>query len=222
MPKQFLKSFADGDEDSYAWSTRVPKGANQWLLDLMAEEQFPNKSQTLKRCVEFAYTHYAHAADLFGKKLSERFRARTEFDNADREAKARQEILADLNRRLALINTTDHAATRAKLIATARMLAAAHDMEWPPPELPLVAYDEDANYIRNRIIELIEQSDNGRVSMRDLVMRSLGDTAKVTPVVERLEEAGYITTHKEHRSGPATVWIAIPTLKITKDTEKGA
>jgi len=221
MTKPFLKSFDEGDDDSYSWSTRICKGANQWLLDLMAEKQLPNKSQTLKLVVQFAWSWWAEAANLSDDEhISERFQARLEFDAAQRDANERQDVLTELNKRLALIHEIDHPPTRYRLIATAKHLAETHGMDWPPKSLPLIAYDEDAAYVRDRIMNLVSRSDDGRVSLRDLVMQSVGDTAKILPVIERLAEQGYIEVYKEHRSGPPTVWIAVPSVNITQNTEK--
>ena len=220
MTKPFLRQFDDGDDDSYSWSGRIPKGANQFLLDLMAEENLPNKSQTIKLVVQFAWTWYVRAAELTGHEISGRLQARLEFDAAQRDANERQDVLTELNKRLALIHEIDHPPTRYRLIATAKHLAETHGMDWPPKSLPLIAYDEDAAYVRDRIMNLVSRSDDGRVSLRDLVMQSVGDTAKILPVIERLAEQGYIEVYKEHRSGPPTVWIAVPSVNITQNTEK--
>lgn len=217
--KSFLRDFPEGDDNSYSWSTRIDKGANQFLLDIMSEEQYHSKSQTLKNIIHFAGTYWGKAKAFAGEGITARLEAKLKFAEAKREANDRQELIQELNRRLVEINQSDHPPTRRKLISTGKALAKAYGLNWPPQELPLVAYDTDASYVLNRIMSLLEQAEVNRVSLRDLVMRSIGDKDKILPVVERLEQAGYITTRTERRSGPATIWIEIPSLKVREDVE---
>lgn len=219
MSKRFLKPFEDGDDDSYSWSGRVCKGAHQFLLDLMAEENLPNKSQTIKLVVQFAWTWYVKAAQLTDHTMSERLRARLEFDASRREAEQRQDILIDLNRQQALINETDYPPMRAVLIFAGKQLAEAHNFRWPPPSMPLVSHDKDAWYVYNKILDLASESESNKVSLRDLVRRTW-KRDRVMPVVEQLADEGYIEIVKECRSGPTTIWIVIPSLDVKKKVEK--
>lgn len=211
-----LNSFGEGDDDSYAWSTRVSKGANQFLLDLMAEWQLQNKSQTLAVAVQFLYTYLDKITEDTDTEFSEKFRARLEFIKSQQEADTWDQILADLANRMVRIEKTDHAGIRTQLEETAKRFAKAYGVPWPPPDLPLISYDSEARYILDRIIAVASKNKTNRISSRDLLQNCHWISADLMPVLERLAQYDHISLEREDRSGPPTVWITVPTMSVSK------
>jgi len=210
-----FSTFGEGDDNSYCWSTRIPKGADQFLHDIEAEYSQSNKSQTLKLIIQFAYSFWNVVAEQQGETLSERFKARIDFRKAESDALERESIINDLNRRLAQIERTDHLPLRIKLAATGQKLAEQYGISWPPPETPLVIYDEEARYLHNRIITIAQNNGRSKISLRELNTGCKFRKEEIMPVLGRLKEAGYIDTKTEHVSGPPTVWIEIPSLDLS-------
>lgn len=215
----FIKKFSDGDDNSYCWSTRLPKGGHQFLLDIQAEYQFPNKSKTLLFIVEYANGNLDVTAGQAGEPVSAKLQAKLNFDRAGREAMERREIIANLSQRLVEINAMDHLPTKLKLEATARDLAEKHQVSWPPPEMPLVEYDSEAKYVLDRVLSLLVRRQSSRLNLADLIANSVGDKDKILPVLERLEGNGYVMLVQERRSGPPTTWIEVPTLHFESESE---
>lgn len=206
----FVKEFPQGDDDSYPATTRLPRRGHQFLADIQAEYQFPNRSQALRFIVQFAHDWLSKIAEQEGELLSPRMKARLDFNRAEREATERKRIIGDLHERQAEINQTDHTPTRSRLVVTAERLATAYQIPWPPPDMALVEYDSEAKYILDRILVLLQKQRVSRINLRDLIANSIGDKAKIMPVLGRLEAKKYVVLTQEQRSGPPTTWIKIP------------
>lgn len=215
-----LNSFPEGDDDSYSWSTRLSKGGNQYLLDLMSEWQLGNKSQVLKMAVKFLYTYLPKIVEETDTKLSRRLMAYLNYAEADRLADERDSVLHNLAVRMEKIVTTDHPPLRIKLETTAKEYAAAHNISWPPPDMSLVSFDMEAKYILERILSVAGKRDTNVISCRLLLQSCHWKQEDVVPVLERLEKYEYIQLTREKRSGPLTLWITIPTLPIGKSKKQ--
>jgi hypothetical protein len=208
-----LNSFGEGDDDSYSWTTRLDKGGNQFLLDIMAEWQLHNKSQALKVAVMFMHTYLSEVLEVAGEsELSARMETILAFRSARMDAADRMRVIDELRERMQLIDATDHPGLKARLEQTAKQYAALHRLPWPPPDAALVTYDTEARYILERLIVTSNALGKNRVSLRELLARCNWRRRVVVPILERLERHEYVEIEKEKRSGPPTLWITVPTL----------
>lgn len=211
-----LSEFPEGDDDTYAWSTRLCKGANQFLLDIMAEWQLFNKSQTLKLAVSFMYTYLQDILDSEDSELNERMRVIFAFREAQRLAVERKAVIEELNSAMVLIKEAGHPAIKEQLEESAKAYAALHRLPWPPPEIPLIDYDAEARYILDRIMVASKNVGSERITNRDLLQTCHWPADDIKPVLSRLAENGYIDLEEETRSGPPTLWIIIPTMPVAQ------
>lgn len=210
----YIQDFSEGDDANYPWSTRLPAGGHQWLLDVQSEWQIPNKSQTLRKVIAFAHTFFKEITEKHGDALNPRLKARTEYNKAQYEADERDRVLRELSSCWRRAMASEHLPTRQKLLKSGKELAMVHNINWPPPELTLIERDLAAKYILDRVLALIDRSEDRRVTFRDVIANSVGDKEKIKPVLEELMNEGYINMEMERRSGPPTVWITTPMLEL--------
>ena len=211
-----LGGFSEGDDDIYSWSTRVNKGANQWLLDLQAEWQLPNKAQVIRLVIGFAHNYlFKEISELQGKGMDpetqHKYTVAREFHEAECIRAEREYRLGELRNRLMMIEKEHDPALANLLLNTAKGYAEIHGVPWPPPDMALTAYDDHARYIMERILSVSNQGDD-RISLSHLLRNCTGKKREVLPAVERLRDHGYITIEEEVRSGPPTIWIEVVPL----------
>jgi predicted transcriptional regulator len=210
---KFLKSlskFPSGDDNSYPWSTRLPKGADQFLQDLKAEWNIPNKSGTLRLLVQIVYSYIDKLEDIdIGNKVEDTLY----YLRANREKEERDEMRAELYKMVLAAEAEDYMPLRARLKTAARKMADRYNLPWPLPEIPLTQRDSEANYLLDRIMSIMQADGVNEITLRELVRRSKFDADLARDVITRLEEAGCLATRQESRSGPPTLVIVVPTLQ---------
>ena len=210
----FVGGFSDGDANNNAWSTRLPKGGHQFLLDLKSDWHVNSNSEILRSVVAFAANNIEEVAKLYGETLCEKTLARIELLKVRFEAQERRSSINELYATYIEAMNTDHTPTKNKLLKSAERHARANDLDWPPREMPLISYDEKARYLHTRILALLSQSGDSRISLRDLSANSVGSRDELLLMLEKLEEHEFVTLTREKRSGPVTIWISVPTLTI--------
>jgi len=204
----FVTDFDSGeiDEDKFAWSTRIPESAHQFLLDLMSDYQIVSKSKTLRMIVAFASDWFKYIAKMKKAELSERVRTRIELNQQLYERRQR-----DADKRLLIRLTTDIAnesnpLLRAKLVKSASEFAKARNLNWPPIEGP--TKDFEANYLFDKILEELDNQNVSRVSVRMLQLRTGWSKEGLMTVLDRLAQDELVRLEYEKRRGPKTIWIS--------------
>lgn len=213
LPSKFintLTSFSSGDDNSYPWSTRLPRGGDQFLQDLQAEWNLPNKSVTLRTVVLILYNYIDK---LDGIEIGERIEDRLEYLRVRKEKQERDRMRAELYEMLLSAEREDHPPLKARLRLAAQKMSKRYGLPWPPPEVPLVQRDAEANYLLDRIMKIMQSQQINQVTLRELVRRTTFDAPEAREVIQRLEEAGCIETKEETRSGLPTLFVTIPTLE---------
>jgi hypothetical protein len=215
-PDEFLKSlqsFPEGDDDSYSWSTRLSKGADQFLQDLRSEWGLPSKSVTLRTVVQVVYTYIDKLNDI---DLSDRIKDTLYYLRVNQEKKERDAMRVKLYSMLVEAETEDFPPLRARLKLAAKKMAERYHLPWPLPEIPLTQRDPEANYLLDRIMAIMRVDGTNEITLRELIRRSKFDAGLAREVLARLEEAGCLATRTEARSGPPTLVITLPTLSFSE------
>jgi hypothetical protein len=204
-----LDEFPEGDDNSYPWSTRLPKGADQFLRDLQSDWSLPNKSETLRKVVQILY----NLADrLDSIEIGDQTKDTLYYLRANQEKKKRDAMRIELYNMMIAAETEDRAPLRAKRRVAASRMAKRYNLPWPLPEIPLTQRDSEANYLFDRIMAIMQADGTNEITLRELVRRSKFDADLAREVLTKLEEAECLETRTELRSGPPTLVIVVPTL----------
>lgn len=193
---------------------RVTEGEFQFFLDLQSEWGIPKQGPVLRAILRFVSKYLPKIALTEGEAFAERMEARSELRAAMQEAARREGLRNDSCQAYAKAVCVTHEPTRKRLLEAGENHARLHDLEWPPSSVSPIQADPSAQYIYNRVITLIAQCDEPRVSLRDVVANSTGDKAGIMPLLARLEQHGYVAMEEERRSGPPTIWVSIPSLEM--------
>lgn len=206
-----LKGFPEGDDNTYPWSTRLPKGGAQFLQDLQSEWGTPNKSATLRKVVLIVYNYLDKIEEI---DLGSNVRDRLYYLDARKEKQERDEIRAELYKVLTEAEREDHPPLRAKLRHAAQRMAKRYNLPWPPPQVPLTEYDAEANYMLDRLMSLTQEHNTNEITLREVVRHTVFDAELARQVLARLEQHDCVTTRTESRSGLPTLVIALPVFSF--------
>jgi hypothetical protein len=215
----FIPGFPEGDEANYHWSTRLPKGGHQWLLDFMAEYNIPNKAIALRKIVEFTVRFFPQVVGEQGGEASAKMSATSLAMKATSMYRERQHIHTQIIDLLTKAAESEHPPTTAALTSAAKELADAYNFNWPPPDLPLVTTDRRAKRVLEKVKAMIVEQGS-RISLNALNARTRMKAGELKEVLHRLEEHGYITLETEQISGPPTLWINIDLAHAASDLFK--
>lgn len=193
-------------------SGRVTEGEYQFFLDLMSEWEVEKKSSALRALIRFAAVWLPKIAEMKEEPLTERLETSAELMMAMAAATRRKNLEAELCRVYMMAMETVHEPTKRRLLAAAQKHAEIHDLKWPPVGSDPLQTDPSMRYVYERVVTLLDQRNNGKLTLRDLVANSTGNKEDIAPILASLEKGGYLTMEEERRSGPPTIWIRVPTL----------
>lgn len=213
---EFLKTltgFPEGDDNSYPWSTRLPRGGDQFLQDLQAEWGLPNKSVTLRNVVLILYTYIDKLNIDLGKDLKDRlYWLRTK-----KEKEERDRMRGEIYKTLIDAKNEDYPPLKARLELAAQKMAKRFGLPWPPPEMSITEYDAEANYLLDRLMRIAQKHETNEVTLRELVRHSVFDAETAREVLKKLEEHQCISTREEARSGLPTLVITLPAFSFDEE-----
>lgn len=209
----FISSLTgDGDGYNYAWVVRVDQAGNQFLYDLMGEWNTGSKSEMLRGCISFTAQYLPTIASMNGKEAGIKIAVRAELIAARAEMMKRKGAAIEVKQAYMEAMSESHEPTKNRLLEAAKKYAGVYGIEWPPKSIDLLHYDSDARYVHNRVLSILRQSGEPRVSLRELTMGSVGNAEHVLETLRKLEAAEHVILEEEKRSGPPTIWVSVPTL----------
>lgn len=208
-----LTNFPEGDDNSYPWSTRLPRGGDQFLQDLQAEWGLPNKSVTLRNVVLVLYTYI----DKLNIDLGEDLKDRLYWLRTKKEKEERDRIRSEIYKTLIDAKNEDYPPLKARLRLSAKKMSKRFGLPWPPPEMSITEYDAEANYLLDRLMKIAQKHETNEVTLRELVRHSVFDTETAREVLKKLEEHQCVSTREEARSGLPTLVIILPVFSFDEE-----
>jgi predicted DNA-binding protein len=203
----------EGDENKYLWSTRIPEGVHQRLLD-MASERNLNKAALLRDIIFLVVEHWPKIAEHYDIEFSSILETDIQSEAAKRRQDKRKAAHKDVMDLLTRAASEDYQPLKAELVTTAKRKAEAHRIPFPPPDLPLDVTNQDAAYVLKWVKRVMTESKTSRVRLNELNPRIRQFKAdKLREIIAQLEEHGYVTTNEETTSGPSTLWISLPSYE---------
>lgn len=213
---EFLKTligFPEGDENSYPWSTRLPRGGDQFLHDLQAEWGLLNKSATLRTVVLILYTYM----DKLNIDLGEDLKDRLYWLRTKKEKEERDRMRGEIYKTLIDAKNEDYPPLKARLELAAQKMAKRFGLPWPPPEMSITEYDAEANYLLDRLMRIAQKHGTNEVTLRQLVRHSMFNAENAREALKKLEEHQCISTREEARSGLSTLVIVLPAFSFDEE-----
>lgn len=206
-----MEGFSEGDKFTRTQISRITQGMDQQITDLSANWQVTSRSKIGRILLSLGIETAIQKTKEAGEQVSPKLEAWLALRKARREAGQRKQILGEIQKQMVSAAECKDPVLKEKLERTARDLAEAYGVSWPPPDMPLISYDSEAKYVYDRISSILRQSEKARITFNELNKQSLGLKDDLTPALERLADAGYVTLTGEDRSGPRTIWIGLAT-----------
>ena len=199
------------EPNNEAWTVLLSRSMSLIMREVQSEWQLRSKNQVLQALVAFALHQLSNAGEDLVDPEGRAF-ARLRAAQALAEAKAQRAILIRLNDLLVTAAETTDAAVEKALRGSAKDLAEAYELPWPPPEPTVLDRTPGARAVLGRLSGIFGEGEQAKISLRDLSRSVNRGKDDLIPILETLAEAGYIQLEKESRSGPETVWISGPRL----------